>query len=431
MTDRPDRLLKRTAIECPSSIMVIAVVRLIRSFLSTVPIGRADLRYTVDERHERIIELVGEAGMMRVAELARLLDISPVTARRDVESLASLGRLDRTRGAVTLGPVQGPAEQAPGGPGPAFEPDPQVSSAPAGTVIGMVIPDPQHYFSDVIRGAREAVDELGGRLVLGFSGYDPEQDTSRAERMLESGVHGLLLTPGWMTGDGNEAFQLKDFGVPTVLVERRAAVGTHAAGLDWVCSDHRDGAGLAVAHLVSLGHKRIGLVCGISPLAIQLAEGYQAALRSFGLERPPLQTQELYAGAIDHDRLDEAGDRIAAAVAIGEVTAVLVLSDADAIILLESLRTRHPHIRVPDDLSIVAYDDQVAALSDLPLTAVAPPKYDVGRTAVRVLHQRLKEQQSGVHELPHRHTELLPELRVRASSGRAPQRTARGGDAQP
>jgi DNA-binding LacI/PurR family transcriptional regulator len=70
-------------------------------------------------------------------------------------------------------------------------------------------------------------------------------------------------------------------------------------------------------------------------------------------------------------------------------------------------------VRVPDDLALIAYDDEVAALADTPLTAVAPPKRDVGRHAAQLLVERLG--QSG--GAPRRHLMLLPQLRVRESCG--------------
>ncbi|MDG4859585.1 DeoR family transcriptional regulator, partial [Streptomyces sp. T-3] len=58
------------------------------------------MRLHVDQRHERVLELVRERGSVRVAELAEALGVSPVTLRRDVEALAAQGRVRRMHGAV-------------------------------------------------------------------------------------------------------------------------------------------------------------------------------------------------------------------------------------------------------------------------------------------------------------------------------------------
>ncbi|MFJ3583014.1 substrate-binding domain-containing protein [Streptomyces sp. NPDC090127] len=380
------------------------------------------MRYTVDERHERIVELVREYGSLRVADLAEHLGISSVTARRDVEALASEGRLDRVRGAVHW----------PGTPAPQGRPRQSLLEArltertpePQDVVVGMVVPQSRHYFGEIIRGVREAVTAAGARLVLGYSNYQLDQDAAQVRRMLEAGVHGLLLTPSWASGTGGAESE-GDFAVPTVLLERRGEAGTGAAGLDRVCTDHAGGAGLAVRHLLGLGHERIALVAGDSPTTVQMRAGYEAALRTFGLSAPAVEPIVLESGDRAPAGIDAAAERLSALVAKGEITAAIVLSDTDAILLLQSLRSLGERIRVPEDLALVAYDDDVAALSDLPLTAVAPPKFEVGRAAAELLLQRVRERAAGAAPAARRHVDLLPELRVRASCGESAQANER------
>lgn len=373
------------------------------------------MRYTVDERHERILELVRQHGSLRVTDLAHHLGMSTVTLRRDVEALSGAGRLDRTRGAVSW----------PGAPAAAFvqgphlipEAGPSDLADGAGVTLGLVVPQSQYYFGEIIRGVREEVQSVGGRLVLGFSGYIPGQDEEQARRLLDSGIDGLLLTPGWMRDGSEEDAPDLDFGVPTVMLERRAAAGTQAAEFDFVCSDHYAGVGLAVRHLVSLGHRDIALLAGGSATGVHVRAGYEAALRSAGVARPPIDPIDLYEGELDTGRLERAAKRLVEAVDAGQVSAAVVLSDTDAILLLQILRSLEPQLRIPQDLAIIAYDDDVAALSDLPLTAVAPPKYEVGQEAVQLLLRRVRERRQGQGAASKRHLALLPELRVRQSCG--------------
>jgi DNA-binding LacI/PurR family transcriptional regulator len=373
------------------------------------------VRYTVDERHERILELVRQHGSLRVTDLAHHLGMSTVTLRRDVEALSGAGRLDRTRGAVSW----------PGAPAAAFvqgphlipEAGPSDLADGAGVTLGLVVPQSQYYFGEIIRGVREEVQSVGGRLVLGFSGYIPGQDEEQARRLLDSGIDGLLLTPGWMRDGSEEDAPDLDFGVPTVMLERRAAAGTQAAEFDFVCSDHYAGVGLAVRHLVSLGHRDIALLAGGSATGVHVRAGYEAALRSAGVARPPIDPIDLYEGELDTGRLERAAKRLVEAVDAGQVSAAVVLSDTDAILLLQILRSLEPQLRIPQDLAISAYDDDVAALSDLPLTAVAPPKYEVGQEAVQLLLRRVRERRQGQGASSKRHLALLPELRVRQSCG--------------
>lgn len=204
------------------------------------------MRLHVDQRHARVLELVRERGSLRVTELVAEIGVSAVTLRRDVEILAAQGRVRRLHGAVAW-----PGERTAGAP---------VKPAPAErAVIGMIVPTTNFIFADIVRGAREAVESRGGRLVLGMSGYVDTEDPVRAEHLLAVGAEGLLVAPSWFGGvpaDGQERWLLK-CPVPAVLVERSAPAGNPAAGLDRVRTDRAHGAAVAVGHLAELGHRSI------------------------------------------------------------------------------------------------------------------------------------------------------------------------------
>ncbi|WP_405922784.1 substrate-binding domain-containing protein [Streptomyces sp. NBC_00035] len=361
------------------------------------------MRPHVDQRHERVLELVRERGSLRVADLAAELGVSAVTLRRDVETLAAQGRLQRLHGAVVW----------PGD--PAAQAEPRHASAD-GAVIGMIVPTTNYIFADIVRGAREAVGAQGGRLVLGMSGYVDTEDPMQAEHLIAGGAQGLLVAPSWFGGvpaDGQEKWLL-ECEVPIVLVERSAPAGNPAAALDRVRTDRAHGAAVAVGHFASLGHRRITAVLQEGPHAAQISAGYLAAVRSLGLDAdagagagaPTVREHGDYEASLDH---------LAEAVEKRGVTAALVHSDEDAIVLVPKLQARG--ISVPGDLALIAYDDEVAGLSDVPLTAIAPPKRSVGELAAKLLLQRLAERRSGQHPAPRQHIELLPELRIRSSCG--------------
>jgi DNA-binding LacI/PurR family transcriptional regulator len=357
------------------------------------------MRLHVDQRHERVLELVRERGSLRVAELAAELGVSAVTLRRDVETLAAQGRVQRLHGAVVW-----PGE-------PVAEPQPRQESV-EGAVIGMIVPTTNYIFADIVRGAREAVGAQGGRLVLGMSGYVDSEDPVQAEHLIAGGAEGLLVAPSWYGGvpvEGQEKW-LVECEVPTVLVERSAPAGNPAAGLDRVRTDRAHGAAVAVGHFASLGHRRITAVLQEGPHAAQISAGYLAAVQSLGLDvdagAPTVREHGDYEASIDY---------LAQAVEKRGVTAALIHSDEDAIVLVPKLQARG--ISVPEDLALIAYDDEVAGLSDVPLTAVAPPKRSVGELAAKLLLQRLAERRSGQRPAPRQHLELLPELRIRSSCG--------------
>ncbi|MEV5528422.1 substrate-binding domain-containing protein [Streptomyces prunicolor] len=373
------------------------------------------MRPHVDQRHERVLELVRERGSLRVADLAAELGVSAVTLRRDVEALAGQGRVHRLHGAVvwpggvsTVGPR---TRQEPAG-STASTPSTGSAASAEGVVIGMIVPTTASLFADIVRGAREAVGAQGGRLVLGVSGHVDTEDAVQAGHLLAGGAEGLLVAPSWSGGVpvGGQEQWLLDRGVPTVLVERSAPPGNPAAALDRVRTDRAHGAAVAVGHFAALGHHRITAVLQEGPHAAQIIAGYDSAVRSLGLDHargaPSVR---------EHGDYDSSVDYLVDAVRERGVTAALVHSDEDAIVLVPRLQARG--IRVPDDLALIAYDDEVAPLADVPLTAVAPPKRAVGEAAARLLLQRLDERASGRRPAPRQHVELLPELRIRSSCG--------------
>ncbi|MGX1883458.1 substrate-binding domain-containing protein [Streptomyces sp. NPDC055287] len=363
------------------------------------------MRESAAERHDRLLGLVRERGSARVSDLAGQLGVSPVTVRRDVEELAGRGLLDRVHGSVSWPRERGAAPV--GGP----------SVSGAGLVLGMLAPSATYYFAEVIRGAHEAAARAGARLILRICDYRPEEDHARTEGLLAAGAEGLLVAPGWRRPGDPAAYGdwITSLPVPTVLLERRPVPGSALDGIDRVCSDHRHGVLLAVRHLMELGHGTPLLMArDDSPTALAVRSGYADALGVLGV-RAPQDVIDSVPAEVYPDRFEAAVQTLRAAVASGAASAALIHNDVDAIQVVQ--RLAELGVRVPQDLALIAYDDEVAALADTPLTAVAPPKREVGRQATGLLVERLGRGRGAGGEEPRRHLTLLPHLRVRASCG--------------
>ncbi|MFE0462968.1 substrate-binding domain-containing protein [Kitasatospora sp. NPDC058965] len=346
-----------------------------------------------EDRRTRILRAVENLGSVRLVDLGQHLGVPVVTLRRDVAALAEAGLVHRAHGSVS-------AVAAGGG-------------APGGPTIGLVVPTVHQYFGEVIAGARTAATDAGATLVLSISSYEAGADRAQADRLLESGAEGLLMTPTWMPGGNSDGRAwIAELPVPVVLVERRAAAGTPASRLDSVYSDHHVGVLLALQHLVARGHAAVALAARTDTWTAQrVRSGYAEGCALLGLPaRPVIDLPGTPAGS------GAVVEQVAAAVD-GGTRALLVHNDQDAIQLLPLLRARG--LTVPEDLAVISYDDVFAALGAPPLTAVAPPKQAVGRAAVEVLLRRLRSGSA----LPVHHLGLLPELKVRSTCGAHPGRT--------
>lgn len=362
------------------------------------------MREPVDLRRQRILAAVQARGTARVRDLADELQVSVVTVRRDVEELTREGRLRRGHGVVrsTL-------------PAPEAAPD-SAATAAAGDRVAVVVPVRHSYLNEALHGARTVLEEAGLRLALHLAPQASGTERPLVERALADGAHGLLIAPRWRARAEEEADHewLAALGVPTVLMERRPWRGSALHALDSVCSDHWYGAHLAVEHLVGLGHRRIVFATRHdSPTARSL----RAAFAEIA-EAHPLVEQWAWAlvapeaGADGPYSADETAELPALMRKVG-ATAVVLHGDVDALMIVQ--RLAEEAVRVPEDCSVVAYDDVVAGLGSPPLTAVSPPKTEVGRMAAELLLQRLADTSGG---LPGRRVELMPRLMVRGSTDR-------------
>jgi LacI family transcriptional regulator len=246
--------------------------------------------------------------------------------------------------------------------------------------LALIVPDVSSpLFADLLAGAQDAADEAECTLLLGRS--DRISDGSDTLRRLvgEGRVDGFVLQrDDDLSDQALENLVAND--ARFVLVTSRSPRRRGSVLLDDVA-----GAQVATEHLLSLGHTQVGLIGGIemSDIARRREEGYRAALRQAGIRRRESWTRRLGHGQVN------------AAVAIESLmsndprpTAVVVTNVNGAIGALTAVRALG--IKVPEDLSIVAYHDQwMAAHTWPPLTTVKMPYYEVGVQAVRSLTAQL------------------------------------------
>lgn len=365
---------------------------------------KASERSAAIERELRI------RGHVKVSTLARILGASEISIRRDLNVLQERGIAKRNHGGASFAGDRSSAELTASTPAQfdargwrRLPGTPRTSPASA-AIIGIVVPDSSYYYSGVIAGAEEMADTLGYRLVLAVSGYSGEEERRQILRLVGIGARGLVVTPSVHASIDSATYDLlAGVTIPTVLMERKVDAGR----LDVVYSEHSIGAIEAMKYLLDIGH------CGIvlltrdeSATSAELIAGFNRAASWFIPERSGVF---LVPDAPEQRKFLES--TLKKSVAMG-ATAVLVHTDEMAITVSQILTDQG--IDIPGHLSIIAYDDEVAALADPPLDAVAPPKREVGRSAVQLCVERIESE--GQNITP-RHIALLPKLILRSSSG--------------
>jgi LacI family transcriptional regulator len=274
-----------------------------------------------------------------------------------------------------------------------------------GVLVPLVYPA---YFSAILAGAAEALAEQDLRVVLSPTGHEHDREVSLLDRLMHGATDGALIVLPEESSDELEG--LLDHGYHFVVVDPLMPLDERIPS---VSAAHMSGAHQAMRHLLGLGHRRIAAITG-PPGWVATEDrrrGYHGALAAAGLlPEPELEVEadfEIRGG------LDAAGYLLDLPE---PPTAIFAFNDNLAIGSVQAARERG--VRVPEDLSIVGFDDVEHATIVTPtLTTVRQPLAEMGRTAVSLLIRLLEGQRFETL-----HVELATRLVVRDST--APPRAA-------
>ncbi len=268
-------------------------------------------------------------------------------------------------------------------------------------------------------GAENAAKEKGYRILFSNSNQDVDEESRLLDQLLADKVGGILIWPDLHNDPTRRLFQLARQGsIPIVLMDRTLP----SLNCDCVASDNYAGGYDAVKHLADLGHQRIAFlsrpILQLSTIAERF-RGYQKALQDAGLT--PLQPWLV--GTVDQELSTRPALRAYSSGVGPEIeqiarylesperpTAIFAMNDLMALQALKA--ASQVGLRVPDDLSVVGFDDtDILAHLEVPLTTVAQDIFDLGRQAAELLIERIE----GYNGPPRQ--KLLPtQLRVRAST---------------
>jgi LacI family transcriptional regulator len=271
-----------------------------------------------------------------------------------------------------------------------------------GVLVPMVFPA---YFAGMLAGAAEAFAERDLHIVLSPTGGEHDREVSAL-----MGLHGLtdgalIILPN---ESSDELVRLLEGGYRFVVLDPLMPLDERIPS---VSAAHTSGADQAMQHLLRLGHRRIAHIAG-PPGWVATEErvrGYHAALASSGILPDPALTVDALP---EFDTGREAADRLLGLP--DPPTAIFAFNDNIAIGALQAARARG--IRVPEDLSVVGFDDvEYATIVTPALTTVRQPLAEMGRTAVSLLARVLGQQR-----LEALHVELATRLVVRDSTAPPP-----------
>lgn len=276
-------------------------------------------------------------------------------------------------------------------------------------VIGVLVAEFEPFSTELLKAISKAVEGTGYEL-LAYSGGGDTSDRVGWERRSLSRLGGTLIDGAVIV---TPTVQVPtDDGVPVVAIDPH----TGPTGPATVDSDSLAGARMATEHLIGLGHTRIGHLGGRRDLeSARLRElGYRQAMSDAGLTvDPSLVLTGGYRPDLSDRPTHELLDRP------DRPTAVFAANDLSALHVVEV--ARELGLRVPEDLSVVGYDDvPEAAAAQPPLTTVAQPLRDMGAEALRMVISLIESDAPRTGQ--GHHTRLPTRLVERAST--APPATA-------
>lgn len=243
-------------------------------------------------------------------------------------------------------------------------------------MIGLLVSDISNpFFPEIIKSIEAAVFESGYHLILLNTNYETGRAVEYVQRLLQMKVAGIIL----MIAEFDDALVEEAKRKKTSFVFHD--LGTVGERMSNIILDYAVGIDEAVLHLVSLGHKKIVHIAGSHEIhsAGVRRKAFLDAMKHY---LPQESNPKIYEGDFRFE-----GGRRAASQVLAETsrpTAVVVANDLMALGAMQEFKAAGLH--VPDDISIVGFDDiSFASLSEPPLTTVCSPRVEIGRRAFEAL----------------------------------------------
>lgn len=307
--------------------------------------------------------------MATIRDVARLAGVSPMTVSRVVNGSGYTSR-------KTVARVERAIEQLGYVPNAVAR---QLRSKRSRTIALVLTDISNPFFTTIARGVE---DEAAGRdFGVMFCNTDESdaEEIDYLQMLIQRQVDGVLLVPA--SNSGGSLRLLRAHRTPVVLLDRRV----RSARVDAVRSDSEAGAYALIRHLVDLGHRHIAMLSGRRTVStsVDRVAGYRRALDEVGVEVD--NRFVLYRGYNA-----DAGFRMAQQIlALTPMpTAMFAANNFIASGAIHALREAGLH--VPEDMSIVAFDDLPDDwVTDPFMTVIAQPAYEIGRQATALLLDRI------------------------------------------
>lgn len=256
--------------------------------------------------------------------------------------------------------------------------------------VGVITQDISNPFYDaILRGVRQGLDGSGYSPIFADGHWQAPAELKALQMLVDRSVDGLIMLGGCSS---EEVLQQFDNQAPLIVVGRSLSSLVHQC----LPLDDFKGAYQATQYLIDLGHRRIAHLTGLLSHqdAVERRKGYEQAFADAGLELDP----ELI---VEGDFLEQSGVLGTEILLTRSRTfsAIFTANDQMAYGVLLALYRRG--LRVPDDISVVGFDDQrTSAYTIPPLTTIRQPAIEIGEIAAQASLHLLKDKPFAIPEFP-------------------------------
>lgn len=341
-----------------------------------------------------------QTGAPTIGDVARLAGVSPMTVSRVINGESNVRESTREAVRAAIATLH-------------YAPNRAARRLAGATQLrlGVLYSNPSEaYLSAFLLGSLEQTARWDIQLVVQKCDLG-DQEREVAQRLIASGVDGIILPPP-LCDSALVREVLRDARVPTVMVA--TACPPEEAGA--VSIDDRGAAHAMTAHLIGLGHHRIGFVTGNPNLTAsgERLAGYREALTAHGIGfDETLVAQGLFTYRSGLDAAEVLLDR-------DDPPSAVFASNDDMAAATVAVAHRRG-FDVPGDLTVVGFDDTALATTIWPeLTTIHQPITDMSRAAVDLLAEILREKKAGSDAAPRHQT--LDYTLIRRQSDAAPRR---------
>ena len=270
--------------------------------------------------------------------------------------------------------------------------------------IGLLVPDITNpFFTAVARGVEDKINQHGYHTIFCNTDEDPAREDEYLRLLAARQIDGLIVVPTGMRSE--RLIRLAEGNLPIILLDRE----TPEVAAPLISVDNESGAYQATQYLIELGHQRIGILAGVETISTMelRVDGYKRALKEAGIPIEeslivradsrfnvgPLAAVDLPFIRHPHNQNMPNAFQALKNLLDNEFppSAIFVTNNQMTLWALHALR--ESHLRCPEDLSIIGFDDHDwALLSTPPLTVFRQPIYQLGQTAADLLMKLIQQQ---------------------------------------